>query len=81
MPLLGFLEPPRIVPQDFIMAPTMVPATIASIQLPKNQPHASVKGIGMKLKEPKPIEMPVARPKSAPNLMPDTNHFSATRSL
>jgi len=34
-------------PQDFIIAPTITPAVMASIQLPKNQLHASVRGMGI----------------------------------
>jgi len=44
---LGFPALPHTWPHDFTIAPTIAPAAIASIQLPKNHVHASVKGMGM----------------------------------
>lgn len=36
-------------PQDLIMAPASAPAIIVSIQLPRNQLQASVRGMGIML--------------------------------
>ena len=42
-----FQQHSSLEPQDFTIAPTIAPAVIASIQLPRNQLHASVGGMGI----------------------------------
>lgn len=65
--------------QDFSSEPTSAPEIVACTRLPNNQLQASDSGIGVKEYDPKPIEIPVARPNSTPYVTPDTTDFFAIR--